>query len=208
MSREKPILFVTGLGRCGTTMVMQMLQAAGVPCAGSPPAFEDIPVSPSGVDHIWLNQQGGCAVKWIDPTVTRIRHREGDHKGAAMFLTRDPVEQAKSQLKMLGARNDRSARRAMAKAIQRNTRHARAIVRHLFGDHFVLNLHYDKILRDPAHAAARMAYFCDTLGFAFGPSGDAAAVVHKRDAECRPDMNAELSMIDRLDRAAAKERKA
>lgn len=202
MSREKPILFVTGLGRCGTTMVMQMLQAAGIPCAGSPPAFEDIPVSPSGVDHAWLNQQVGRAVKWIDPTVTRVRHSNG----GAIFLTRDPVEQAKSQLKMLGARSDRSTRRGMAKSIQRDTRHARAIVRNLFGDHFVLNLHYDKMLRDPAFAAARMAYFCDTLGFPFGPSGDAATVVHKRDAMCRPDMNAELSMIDRLDRAAAKER--
>lgn len=103
-----PVLFVTGLGRCGTTMVMQMLQAAGVPCAGTYPAFEDVPVTPSAVDHEWLAQQAGRAVKWIDPTVTRVRHANG----AAIFLSRDPAEQAKSQLKMLGARNDRSARRA------------------------------------------------------------------------------------------------
>ncbi|WP_104019079.1 hypothetical protein [Roseovarius nitratireducens] len=186
-----PVLFVTGLGRCGTTMVMQMLQAAGVPCAGTHPAFEDIPVTPSGVDHEWLALQAGRAVKWIDPTVTRVRHPNG----AAIFLTRDPVEQAKSQLKMIGTRNDRTARRVMAKSIQRDTRHARSIVTNLFGAHFVLHLHYDKILRDPAYAAAQTAYFCDMLGLPFGPSGDAAAVVHKRGADCAPDLRAEIAML-------------
>lgn len=188
-----PVLFVTGLGRCGTTMVMQMLQAAGVPCAGTYPAFEDIPVSPSGVDHVWLNQQGGKAVKWIDPTVTKVRHGNG----AAIFMTRDPAEQAKSQLKMLGARNDRSARRAMAKGVQRDTRHARAIVANLFGAHFVLCLHYDKILRHPLYAANQIALFCDTMGLPFGADDVAAAVVHRRDARCAPDMSAELAMLPR-----------
>lgn len=192
---SQPILFVTGLGRCGTTMVMQMLNAAGVPCAGTAPAFEDIPVAPSGVDHDWLAHQGGCAVKWIDPTVTKMRHRNG----AAIFLSRDPVEQAKSQLKILGARNDRPARRAMSNSVQRDARHARRIVTNLFGSHFVLSLHFDKILRDPAYAAARMASFCDGLGFPFGSPDDAASMVHKRDAKCAPDLSAELRMISEAD---------
>lgn len=188
---DSPVLFVTGLGRCGTTMMMQMLQAAGVPCAGTYPAFEDVPVTPSAVDHAWLDKQGGKAVKWIDPTVTRVRHANG----AAIFLSRDPVEQAKSQLKMLGARNDRNARRAMAKAIQRDTRHARAIVTNLFGAHFVLLLHYDEILRNPAYAVSQVAHLCDTLGLPFGDMDRAMAVVHHRDGNCRPDMGAELAMI-------------
>lgn len=177
-------------------MVMQMLNAAGVPCAGTAPAFEDIPVAPSGVDHDWLARQGGCAVKWIDPTVTKVRHRNG----AAIFLSRDPVEQAKSQLKMLGARNDRTARRAMANSVQRHTRHARAIVTNLFGAHFVLPLHFDKILRNPAYAADRLAHFCDLLGLPFGAPDDAASVVHKRDAKCAPGLSAELRMIDEANR--------
>lgn len=188
---QAPVLFVTGLGRCGTTMVMQMLQAAGVPCAGTYPAFEDIPISPSGVDQAWIDKQGGRAVKWIDPTVTRVRHANG----AAIFLTRDPVEQAKSQLKMLGVRNDRNARRVMAKSIQRDTRHARAIVTNLFGAHFVLNLHYDKVLFNPAYAVLQMAHLCDGIGLPFGDMESALAVVHHRDGKCRPDMSAELAMM-------------
>lgn len=189
--KDAPVLFVTGLGRCGTTMVMQMLQASGIPCAGNPPAFENIPVSPSGVDHEWIAQQAGSAVKWIDPTVTRVNHRNG----AAIFLTRDPKEQAKSQLKFVGARNDRAARRVMANAIQRDTRHARALVRNMLGEHFVLNLHYDKILRYPAYAIAQMAHFCDTLGLPFEDLDAALSVVQNRDGRCQTDLSAEISML-------------
>jgi len=188
---DTPILFVTGLGRCGTTMVMQMLHTAGVPCAGTYPAFEDIPVAPSGVDHDWLARQAGRAVKWIDPTVTHVRHRNG----AAIFLTRDPAEQARSQLKMLGASQDRATRRLLERAIRRDTRRARAIVTNLFGAHFVRQVHYDKALRNPLIAAADIAALCDNLGLPFGRIEDAAAVVHERDGKCRPDMRVELDML-------------
>lgn len=191
MTNDLPVLFVVGLGRCGTTMVMQMLDAAGVPCAGTQPAFEDIPVAPSGVDHEWLAEQAGRAVKWIDPTVTKVRHRNG----AAIFMSGDPVEQAKSQLKILGARNDRTTRRAMSKFIQRDTRYARTIVSNLFGAHFVLPLHFEKVLRDPAYGAFQMANFCYGLGLSFGSANYAAQVVHDRDAKCAPDMRTELDMI-------------
>jgi hypothetical protein len=36
-----PVIVVAGLGRCGTSLVMQMLAAAGLPCVGSFPDFED-----------------------------------------------------------------------------------------------------------------------------------------------------------------------
>ena len=188
---ETPVLFVTGLGRCGTTMMMQMLRAAGVPCAGSAPAFEDIPLTPTGVDHEWLSAQSGKAVKWIDPTVIHVRHGNG----AAIFLSRDPAEQARSQLKMIGAPSDRATRRILEKSIRRDTRRARAIVTNLFGAHFVRLLHYDKVLANPLHAASEIAALCDTLGLPFGEIADAAEVVHLRTPECRPDLSAEIKMI-------------
>lgn len=188
---ETPVLFITGLGRCGTTMMMHMLRAAGVPCAGTPPAFEDIPVSPSGVDHDWLTAQAGKAVKWIDPTVIHVRHRNG----AAIFLSRNPAEQARSQIKMIGAASDRTTRRVMEKSIRRDTRRARAIVTNLFGAHFVRMLHYDKVLANPLHAAREIAALCDTLGLPFGEITLAAKVVHRRAPACRPDLSAENNMI-------------
>ena len=35
-----PALLVAGLGRCGTSLMMQMLAAAGLPCVGEFPAYE------------------------------------------------------------------------------------------------------------------------------------------------------------------------
>lgn len=37
---DKPTIFVSGLGRCGSSMTMQMLDAAGIPCIGDYPAYE------------------------------------------------------------------------------------------------------------------------------------------------------------------------
>jgi hypothetical protein len=182
------ILFVAGLGRCGTTMVMQMLHAAGTPCAGTPPAFEDIPVSPSRVDHPWLALQRGRVVKWIDPTVTRIK----GHKGGVIFLSRDPMEQAKSQAKLLGVCLDRSARRGMANLIQRDTIRARRIVTAELGSHYVLLLRFEKVLAAPLAAACQIARACDALDLPFGDERAAAAVVLDRPAACAPDLAVEM----------------
>ena len=192
---DAPILFVTGLGRCGTSMVMQMLHAAGVPCAGTPPAFEDVPVSPRGVDHDWLAGQCGRAVKWIDPTVTRLRPPPGQH--GAIFLSRDPMQQALSQLKLLAARHDRNTRRAMKKQVEADSVRACVIVQRLFGVHYVQSLYFERIIDRPKDAARKMALLCDTLGLPFGSEDAAAAVVIRRSPLCAPDLAIEHAAIRR-----------
>lgn len=188
---DRPILFVAGLGRCGTTMTMQMLAAAGVPCAGTAPAYEDIPVTRSRVDHDWLAKQGGKAVKWIDPTQTLIRRTDD----AAIFLSRDPEQQARSQLKLIGLRSDRNTRRILKRSLESDTRRALAILRRQFGEHFVLHLHYDKVLRAPILAVHQIAILCDQLDLPFGSITDAAAVIQKRSPACAPDLSAEIGMM-------------
>ena len=37
---KRPTVFVCGHGRCGSSMVMQMLDAGGFPCFGEYPAYE------------------------------------------------------------------------------------------------------------------------------------------------------------------------
>ena len=190
---DAPILFVTGLGRCGTSMVMQMLHAAGVPCAGTPPAFEDIPVTPRGVDHNWLARQGGRAVKWIDPTVTDLRRPPGMH--SAVFLARDPRQQALSQLKLLGVRHDRNTRRAMKKEIEADTVRAHVIVDRQFP--CVLSLYFESILRSPSRAAAALSTHCRVLGLLFDNVEAAARVPLPRSPLCAPDLAIEHAAIRR-----------
>lgn len=186
-----PVLFVTGLGRCGASLVMQMLRAGGVPCAGTAPAFEDIPVAPRGVDHDWLLRQGGSAVKWIDPTVTHVHHRAG----AAIFIARDPRNQALSQLKLLGVRHTRDDRRRMKALVNRDTVRACVIVQRKFPA-ATLSLFFEAILRDPARAARVLAAHCRHHGLPFEDTRAAAAVVRRRSPVCAADMALEMQLIE------------
>lgn len=191
-------LFVTGLGRCGTTLVMNMLHAAGVPCAGTSPAFEDIPLRPSHVDLDWLRSQRGKAVKWIDPTTTRIDRPQG----CAIFLSRDPFEQANSMAKLLGAPMNRKMRLALAHNVKADTIRARRMVTNKLGSHHVLLLHFDKVIRTPRGTATKIARFCDAHDLPFGAIEDAAAVVMDRSPRCLPDLAVEAAMLQMPGRAA------
>ena len=98
---------VAGLGRCGTSLVMQMLHAAGIPCHGRWPDFE--------VEE-GFHGEGGMAVKWLNP------HRDMAVKkppGVAFYgvwMKRNYTDQAASHAKFLlqgtGLQMDRNARRA------------------------------------------------------------------------------------------------
>ena len=189
--RDAPVLLVAGLGRCGTTMVMQMLHAAGTPVAGTLPSFEDVPLTPKHVDHEWLAGQGGRAVKWIDPTITRIRH----DNARAIWLSRTPLEQAKSQAKLLGLRLSRADLRPLAARVKRDNWRARRIVDRLCGCYGVLHLTFEMILRHPDHCAARIASFCDSSDIDFGSAKAAADVVLRRGPECAPDLSIEVGKL-------------
>lgn len=197
-----PVLLVAGLGRCGTSLVMQMLRAAGVPVAGRAPAFEDIPVAPSGVDVDWLNAQRGRAVKWIDPVVTPIPNPE-DWRYRVIFLNRDAEQQAMSQLKLLHVRSDRRIRRAMTAAVARDTARAARIVDRLSGTHGVLHLRFEQLITRPDVAAGKLARFCDQHGFSFGDPDLAAGEVLPRGAYCASDLSIEQAQMQRADRERA-----
>jgi hypothetical protein len=95
----KEIVIVAGLGRCGSSLVMQMLAAAGITCAGQFPSFEpdEMLESPS---EAFLDLFEGGALKLIDP------HRFKLPAGRAyrfIFLTRSRRQQALSKVKFLTA---------------------------------------------------------------------------------------------------------
>lgn len=188
------ILLVTGLGRCGTTLVMHMLRAAGVPVAGRAPAFEDHTRMGRTPDLDWLAQQRGRAVKWIDPTLCKIP-AEDDDRYRAIFLSREAKEQARSQLKFSGCLGNRDTLRGMTKVVERDTIRARRIVRRLCGDYGVLFLRFENLVNFPAHEARKIALFCDALGLPFGDEGAAAAQVLRRPVTCAPDLSIEARLM-------------
>ena len=102
----RPVIIVSGLPRSGTSMVMQMLEAGGLPCAtdGERAADEDNPrgyfevervkTLSNGVDPTWLAGCRGQVIKVISSLLqslpTHLNYR-------VIFVTRDLGEVLASQ---------------------------------------------------------------------------------------------------------------
>lgn len=185
-------IVVGGLGRCGTTMVMNMLHAGGIDCIGDPPAFEDRRAARylSG-DQLRAMAPGGQAVKVLDT------HLNLDHRAACqMILCRRNVrQQAASHAKftriMLGADYNREQRRRLEDSL---TRDWTACTR-TFLMRQPLVLAFEEVLADPLAAALRIATH---LGRSID-GARAAAVVRSRGPNCRPDLSIELDLVAQAD---------
>ena len=97
--RPAPALIVAGLGRCGTSLLCQMLDAAGVPTCGTYPDFEVAELNRGRLTAARIDEHAGQAFKVLDP------HKVGiDPSGrfVSIFLTRDRAEQARSIVKFVG----------------------------------------------------------------------------------------------------------
>lgn len=193
-----PVLFVAGLGRCGTTLAMTMLDAGGFAVTGPRPSYE-LPERWRGLrpDMDWLNNQGGRAVKWIDPTRCPTLLGRLPIPAVVLLMVRSPREQARSQVKLIageGVTPSRRAEKVMERSIRRDTPIMRAQMRHRA---HVYDFHFEEVLAAPLAAACRMR---DILDHHFGSLfdvGTAAQVVINRAPECQPHMTME-TMIQPL----------
>lgn len=191
----KPIIFIAGLGRCGTTMVMNMLWRGGFPVAGEAPAFETDHMLGS-VDTAWLRDQAGRAVKWIDPLNASISRTDLSAEPAIIILRRDPKEQARSQLKLLAltgvpVRTDRNMVRAMSRSI---TEDARRMESQLPGIGACYDMTFEGVLANPYQAAHTLGTVIRQYFGATFDTESAAAVVLARSPICALDLSVEINM--------------
>lgn len=185
---ERHAVGVCGFGRCGSTMLMAMLDAGGCPPAGdvSHRSYEltaDQP--PTSITLI------GHAVKLLElpsepvPAAPAWRF---------VWLDRDLEQQAASQVKFLRAvapelllrTDDMAARRQLMYSYTRDRPKALGALRRLGP---VLALDYERVLRGPRKTAR-------LLRRDIWPALDvdaAAGVVHERDGTCRPDLSFETT---------------
>lgn len=184
-----PTIIVAGLGRCGTSMLMQMLHRGGVPCVGVWPAFE--PEESWAPTPEFIADSAGKAVKVLDPQRVGL---PGDVR--VIWLDRDHREQAKSHAKfmnaMLGRHIDRAGRRVLAAGMARDTQRAMEVI----GSRPLMRLRFEEVLQ------ARLAVAYMLEAFIQRPAFDAEAAANavlKRQATCTPGLDVELSLM----RAAA-----
>jgi len=111
---SQTIIIVSGLPRSGTSMMMQMLQAGGLPLLTDDrrPAdpdnpkgyFEYEPVKRLHKDASWLPEAQGSAVKIMAPLLTGLRP---DLTYRVIFMTRPMDEVLRSQTAMLAHRGEK-----------------------------------------------------------------------------------------------------
>lgn len=195
-------LFVAGFGRCGTTLLMTMLDAGGFPVAGPRPAYE-VPEfwTVDGPDAAWLEAQRGRAVKWILPSPDQVSRVTRASRPLVLLMTRDLRQQARSQVKLLAgvgmsldsAGGERGIERQMERSLRRDLPVLRARLRAVATVH---ELAFETLLRDPGAVALLLA---DMMAAEFGFTGfDIAAaqrVVIDRSSDCLPDFRMENMIL-------------
>lgn len=201
-----PTYLICGFGRCGSSMVMQMLHAGGIQCVGDWPDFEA-----PGIETVAAMLRGGplalngAAVKILDATSRHdfdLPKRGTGYR--ALWLDRNPDQQARSACKFMAATNsfppgNRQHQRALRAQLAKSYTDDRAmcITRlHRICGQQPLILSFENILRDPARIASKLAAW---TGRQLDERRMAQQVV-PRTPNCLPGM---LELAQLFDRRAA-----
>lgn len=141
------LVLVCGLGRCGTSLLMQMAHAGGWPTCGTPPAFEDneIGVVPANA-MVFL--------KWLDPH----RYKPPPATAKVVFLTRDHKQQARSSVKTLQAMGyEPGPWKQLVPSLRRDERTARKAIERIAVP--VLELTFENLVTKPRQTLANLTAF-------------------------------------------------
>lgn len=198
------VVIVTGFGRCGSSLVMQMLETGGIPCTGEYPAFEhelgSVILSGEALTTEMLAPFAGHAVKLLDP------HRGSLPVGPeyrVIWMSRDHAQQGKSQAKFISVLTGMPLGRDMARDFARSygpdTPKLQAALDRA-GVTSALRLTFEGVLSRP-HAAATV--IAAHVGIDPSKCAGMAAVVRNRDPACAPDLSMELTLIDERRQAIA-----
>jgi tetratricopeptide (TPR) repeat protein len=178
------IVIVSGLPRSGTSMMMQMLSAGGLPVLTDGVRLPD-QSNPRGYlefdaakrlasDHRWLAQAEGKAVKIVAQLLTSLPQ---DRAYRILFMERPLSEVVASQSKMLagesrGVENEEVSTR-LARTFHLQIDRARRMLAQYADRVSVLSVSYHDTLADPAETARRANQF---LGGTLNESAMAAVV--------------------------------
>ena len=165
-----PVVVVSGLPRSGTSMMMQMLAAGGVPVMvdGVREADEDNPEGywelervkdlDKNKDKSWVKANRGKAIKVIS---FLLRDLPQDNRYKIIFMRRDIEEVIVSQNKMLLRRGEPTSSKDDATAREDFESHLR-FVRTLFevrSNFEVLDIGFGETIENPELAARKVARF-------------------------------------------------
>lgn len=182
------VVIVTGLPRSGTSMMMQMLAAGGIPLVtdGERPPDESnprgyleyAPVKRLATDRSWLSTARGQAVKVVSPLLSHLPRGPAAPRYVVVHMQRPVAEVVDSQRTMI-ARQGRPTAETPADALVAAFEHELVRARTMLGQLAAggaartIEVDYHACLADPAAAAAALAA---VLGPGFNATAAAAAV--------------------------------
>jgi len=158
-----PIVIVSGLPRSGTSMMMKMLDAAGIPIMTDAVRTADID-NPKGYfeyervkdlekdsDRSWVRDARGKALKVIS---FLLKDLPDDNAYRIVFMRRDIDEVLASQNKMLEHRGEQDPTddETMAEAYRNHLAAVRIMARRK-RNWSIVEVRYDEAIRDPAKVA-------------------------------------------------------
>ena len=187
---EPRIVAVCGFGRCGSTMLMHMLEAGGIPMAegAHPESGEN-----SSLTEALSAASAGRAVKLLDLKLASDQGVPVDISGpwSILWLDRDPRWQAESFRKFIRAFGHPLSVRETRVFRESLIRDRDPSLDWLRGwGHPLLTLTYEAVLADPTAAAERIAGF---LPWASLDVLAMARVVHVRSPRTAPDLAFEVA---------------
>ena len=170
---DREVVIVSGLPRSGTSMMMQMLAAGGMPVLSDEtrPADVDNPrgyyefdgAKKLGSDSRWVPSARGCAVKLVAQLLPCLPSTESYR---IIFMERPLSEVLDSQEVMLArtGRNERSrSKPRLAKAYSAQIGNVRTVLRGQTERVKVLAVKYHSALDDPVRTAAQVNAFLGGL---------------------------------------------
>lgn len=180
----RPIVVVSGLPRSGTSMMMKMLEAGGMPVwmdgvrtadDQNPKGYyelERVKELDKALDKAWVREGRGRAVKVIS---SLLEHLPATNNYQVLFMHRNMPEVLASQRKMLTQRNedpDAVSDVSMTEFYEKHLRKVKYFLAHAPG-FAALDLTYADVVADPATMARRIQTF---LGAGLDLTGMARAV--------------------------------
>lgn len=165
----EPIVIVSGLPRSGTSMMMKMLDATGIPIMTDAVRTADVD-NPKGYfefervkdlekdpDRSWVREARGKALKVIS---WLLKDLPDDNAYQIIFMRRDIDEVLASQNKMLEHRGEQDTTddAIMAEAYRNHLASVRIMARKK-PNWSIVEIRYDEAIRDPAAVARRVNEF-------------------------------------------------
>jgi hypothetical protein len=161
--QQTDILLVTGLPRSGTSLMMQMLHAGGLPVFRDTDSwsYETEFITRLPDDSAWLHDCHGKVVKLLDP------HRWTLPPGLPylfIWMSRNSKQQAKSQVKFLKTLGQSVSSKDVPyfrKMIRQDTKTCLNLLKIYHCP--ILRVQFESVLRHPTLIAEKVSAFCGGL---------------------------------------------